>query len=235
MLNDAIRDGVARGLGLGQSVADVSRSPQPPFARLSLLCAAARLDDSRHRARRRSAPTSSTCTRPRRAKRSARRSLRDFRYFTSFVSQARGRRLSQLRIGRDAARSVSEGRVARAQPRPLARRPDDGQLRLHAHVPRRKPTSSAARSPASAAAIRSPATTSSCCRSWPRAVRRWLRLAAAACGREASTARDRPTSTSGFDFQLDYDHVFAGVAQWLEHAAHIRSVRGSSPCTGTNF
>ena len=28
--------------------------------------------------------------------------------------------------------------------------------------------------------------------------------------------------------------VRAGVAQWLEHAAHIRSVRGSSPCTGTN-
>src|SRR4029453_3360657 len=29
--------------------------------------------------------------------------------------------------------------------------------------------------------------------------------------------------------------VRAGVAQWLEHAAHIRSVRGSSPCTGTTF
>ncbi len=33
----------------------------------------------------------------------------------------------------------------------------------------------------------------------------------------------------------EYDEKFAGVAQWLEHAAHIRSVRGSSPCTGTKF
>lgn len=28
---------------------------------------------------------------------------------------------------------------------------------------------------------------------------------------------------------------FAGVAQWLEHAAHIRGVRGSNPCTGTKL
>ncbi|MEZ5317721.1 MAG: hypothetical protein R2752_10000 [Vicinamibacterales bacterium] len=43
-LNDAIRDGVGRGLGLGRSVAEHLADRRPPFAHLSILCAAARLD-----------------------------------------------------------------------------------------------------------------------------------------------------------------------------------------------
>ena len=58
-----------------------------------------------------------------------------------------------------------------------------------------------------------------------------LPLLAAAADRSAG--RDL---TSGFFLAVWLtSKVTAGVAQWLEHAAHIRSVRGSSPCTGTIF
>ncbi len=74
---------------------------------------------------------------------------------------------------------------------------------------------------------RSPATTSSCCRSWRR---RWWSMKRLV---RPSRPPFRPLPCA---FGVDYHrHVTAGVAQWLEHAAHIRSVRGSSPCTGTNF
>jgi len=43
LLNGAITEGVARGMGLGQSVAAYLSAAQPPFARASLACAAARL------------------------------------------------------------------------------------------------------------------------------------------------------------------------------------------------
>ena len=43
LLNGAISDGVARGLGLGQAVGAYLAEAQPPFARLSIACAAARL------------------------------------------------------------------------------------------------------------------------------------------------------------------------------------------------
>ena len=42
-LNDAIAGGVRRGLGLGQAVAAYLAERRPPFADVSLLCAAARL------------------------------------------------------------------------------------------------------------------------------------------------------------------------------------------------
>lgn len=42
-INAAIRDGVARGLGLGRSVAEWLHGTNPPHADVSLLCAAARL------------------------------------------------------------------------------------------------------------------------------------------------------------------------------------------------
>jgi hypothetical protein len=44
LLNGAINDGVARGLGLGQSVAQYIASERPPHANLSVLAAAARLE-----------------------------------------------------------------------------------------------------------------------------------------------------------------------------------------------
>jgi hypothetical protein len=43
LLNGAIRDGVAKGLGLGQSVAAFLADVEPPFAHLSIACASARL------------------------------------------------------------------------------------------------------------------------------------------------------------------------------------------------
>jgi len=43
VLNGAITDGVARGLGLGQSVATYLAEAHPEFARLSIACASARL------------------------------------------------------------------------------------------------------------------------------------------------------------------------------------------------
>lgn len=43
LLNRAINDGVARGMGLGQSVADYLASARPPHARVSVTAAAARL------------------------------------------------------------------------------------------------------------------------------------------------------------------------------------------------
>lgn len=44
LLNGAIADGVAQGLGLGQSVAAYLAGARPPFAHLSIACAAAHLD-----------------------------------------------------------------------------------------------------------------------------------------------------------------------------------------------
>jgi hypothetical protein len=44
LLNTAINDGVAAGLGLGQSVMRLMQAPLPPFARDSVLAAAARLE-----------------------------------------------------------------------------------------------------------------------------------------------------------------------------------------------
>jgi len=44
LLNGAINDGVAAGLGLGQAVARFMRTKQPPHARASVLAAAARLE-----------------------------------------------------------------------------------------------------------------------------------------------------------------------------------------------
>jgi hypothetical protein len=44
LLNGAINDGVAAGLGLGQAVARFIQAKQPPYARASVLAAAARLE-----------------------------------------------------------------------------------------------------------------------------------------------------------------------------------------------
>src|SRR6266851_369947 len=44
LLNGAINDGVAAGLGLGQAVARFMRTKQPQYARASVLAAAARLE-----------------------------------------------------------------------------------------------------------------------------------------------------------------------------------------------
>src|SRR5438132_238713 len=44
LLNAAISDGVAKGLGIGQAVSRYVRDKQPQFARASVLAAAARLD-----------------------------------------------------------------------------------------------------------------------------------------------------------------------------------------------
>jgi len=85
VLNDAIKDGVDRGHGLGQSVTAFLEQRKPPFAASSLLCAAARLKipvtvhvgmgtDITHMH-----PAASGAA-------IGEGSLRDFRYFVSFVA-----------------------------------------------------------------------------------------------------------------------------------------------------
>ncbi|MDP2318421.1 MAG: deoxyhypusine synthase family protein [Acidobacteriota bacterium] len=89
LLNRAIRDGVAEGLGLGQSVGRFLAAVQPPYAQLSLVAAAARLDipvtvhvaigtDIIHMH-----PEASGAA-------IGEGSLRDFRYFTSSVARLEG-------------------------------------------------------------------------------------------------------------------------------------------------
>ncbi len=88
-LNDAIRDGVARGLGLGQAVIEHLTQRAPTFAQSSVLCAAGRLGvpitvhvgigtDIIHMH-----PAASGAA-------IGEGSLRDFRYFTSFVAHLEG-------------------------------------------------------------------------------------------------------------------------------------------------
>ena len=88
-LNDAIRDGVARGLGLGQAVIEHLTRRAPAFAQASVLCAAGRLGvpitvhvgigtDIIHMH-----PAASGAA-------IGEGSLRDFRYFTSFVAHLEG-------------------------------------------------------------------------------------------------------------------------------------------------
>jgi hypothetical protein len=85
-LNEAIRDGAGRGLGLGQSVVEFLDRRAPAFARLSVLCASGRLKipvtvhvaigtDIIHMHPSASGEAIGTA------------SLRDFRYFTSFVAR----------------------------------------------------------------------------------------------------------------------------------------------------
>ena len=89
MLNDAIREGVGRGLGLGQSVAELLQQRQPPYAAMSVVAAAARLQipitvhvalgtDIIHMH-----PKASGAA-------IGEGSLRDFRYFTSAVARLEG-------------------------------------------------------------------------------------------------------------------------------------------------
>jgi hypothetical protein len=89
LLNGAIADGATRGLGLGQSVLEALADRRPPHARLSVLCAAARLGvpvtvhvgigtDIIHMH-----PAAS-------GEALGATSLRDFRYFVSFVSRLEG-------------------------------------------------------------------------------------------------------------------------------------------------
>jgi hypothetical protein len=88
-LNEAIAGGAARGLGLGQAAAQYLLARRPPFSRLSLVCAAARLGvpvtvhvgvgtDIIHMH-----PAAS-------GEAIGATSLRDFRYFTSFVAKLEG-------------------------------------------------------------------------------------------------------------------------------------------------
>ena len=106
----------AAGLGIGQAVGRFLPAQQPQFARASVLAAAARLGipvtvhvaigtDIIHMH-----PAASGAA-------LGEGSLRDFRYFVVERRAARARRLPELRLGRRPARSVSEGRRARAQPR----------------------------------------------------------------------------------------------------------------------
>jgi len=88
-LNDAIADGAHRGLGLGQAVLAFLHDRKPPFGRVSVLCAAARLNvpvtvhvgigtDIIHMHPAASGEALGAA------------SLRDFRYFVTFVSKLEG-------------------------------------------------------------------------------------------------------------------------------------------------
>ena len=86
-------------------------------------------------------------------------SLRDFRYFVSNVARLERRRVPELRIGGGAAGGVPESGGARAEPGASLDGLDDGEHRFHADVPAADQRRDPARSPASARAIRSSATT----------------------------------------------------------------------------
>ncbi len=148
-----------RGLGLGQAVAAHLAERRPAHADVSLRARAA-ASIFRSPCTSASAPTSFTCIRRRRAKRSAPAACATSGT-SRRLSPTRRRRVPQLRLRGAAARSVPESRGARPQPRHLARRPDDGEPRLRRGCIGPRPTSSAARSPASARATRSPDTTRS--------------------------------------------------------------------------
>jgi len=88
-LNDAIADGANRGVGLGQAVLAFLHDRKPPFGRVSVLCAAARLNvpvtvhvgigtDIIHMHPAASGEALGAA------------SLRDFRYFVTFVSKLEG-------------------------------------------------------------------------------------------------------------------------------------------------
>jgi len=88
-LNDAIAEGVARGLGLGQAVVEHLAERKPPFARVSLLAAAARhqVPVTVHVA----VGTDVIHMHPAASGQAiGEGSLRDFRYFTSFVAKLEG-------------------------------------------------------------------------------------------------------------------------------------------------
>lgn len=89
LLNEAIADGASRGLGLGQTAAAFLADRKPHHSRLSVLCAAARLNvpvtvhvgigtDIMHMHPAASGEALGAA------------SLRDFRYFVSFVSRLQG-------------------------------------------------------------------------------------------------------------------------------------------------
>ena len=89
LLNDAIREGVARGLGLGQSVVAFMQERQPPFAAMSVVAAAARLQIpvTAHVA----LGTDIIHMHPKASGAAiGEGSLRDFRYFTSAVARLDG-------------------------------------------------------------------------------------------------------------------------------------------------
>ena len=137
LLNRAINEGVAEGLGIGQAVGRFltgRHQPAPAFGHLSLICAAARLGipltvhvaigtDIIHMH-----PSASGAA-------LGEGSLRDFRYFVSNVAELEGGVFLNCGIRRHPTGSISEGRRLVAQPRPLARRADDGQPRFHPPLP----------------------------------------------------------------------------------------------------
>jgi hypothetical protein len=146
LLNERCPSGVLSGAGLGQSVASFLHVRQPPHARLSLLCAAARLGVP-VTVTSALALTSFTCTPPHRAKPSGAGSLRDFRYFTSFVANLERGVYPELRVGGVAAGSLPESGLAGSQSRSLARRLDRRSISTSCGSTGPKPTSSAVRSP----------------------------------------------------------------------------------------
>ena len=167
LLNQAINDGVARGLGLGQAVAEYLQSTNPPHARTSVVAAAARLQipltihvaigtDIIHMH-----PDASGAA-------IGEGSLRDFRYFVSNVARLeQGVYLncgSAVILPEVFLKAVA---LARNQGRPL-----DGLTTVNLDFMRaataRRRTWSPARWPASAPAIRWWAITRFSFRSWRR-------------------------------------------------------------------
>ena len=145
LLNGAITDGVGDGLGHRPGGRPVSRtSNQPQFAPRERACGGRIGSAFRSRSTSRSAPTSFTCIRPRRAPRSARASLRDFRYFV--VERRAARQAACISIAAPPSscrRSSSRPSRSRATAGVVARGPDDGESGFHADRTGPRPTSSA--------------------------------------------------------------------------------------------
>ena len=166
-LNRAISDGVGRGLGIGQAVGRYLVARQPPHGHHSLALAAARLEIplTVHVA----IGTDIIHMHPARVGRSARRRKPPRLPLSRVFGRAAvGRRLCELRIGRDPSGGVLESRRSGPARGSRSRRPDDRQHRLHRHYRPITNVVIAARRRASGAAIRSSATTNSSSRSWRR-------------------------------------------------------------------
>ena len=134
LLNEAIRRGAERKMGLGQAVAHFLAGLHAPHAGCSLAATAHRFGipvtvhvaigtDIIHMH-----PAASGAA-------IGDTSLRDFRYFTSAVARLKGGVYLNCGSAVDAARGVPQGRGARPQPGRRPRRADDGQHRFPADVP----------------------------------------------------------------------------------------------------
>ena len=149
-LNEIITDGRGRRTGDRTGGRGAPRSSEAAVRATSAAGCGRAARRARDRSRGASGRISSTCTRRRLVRRSARAACATSVTSTSSVARLAGGVYLNCGSAVLLARSLSEGRVARAQSWHLARRPHDGQSRFRQALSSGDRTSSVARSPASA-------------------------------------------------------------------------------------